>query len=112
MSGTKRRGGKNEVSINTGAVEVAVRTLSTINRRFDTDFNSAQSSMNSLKATWSSSAANKAIDKFNKMKQTYVGPEGQRSMVMEQYIKFLAEAVDIGYETTESENKKLSELFK
>ena len=105
-------GGTDQIKVDTGAVKRAVTALQSINRNIDTDFNSVQSAMNKLNSSWSGSAASKANDKFNTIKKNFIGSNGGRHKVMDSYIKFLSDAVAIDYETTESVNTKLSEMFK
>lgn len=105
-------GSGDQINVDTGVVRDTVRSLQTINKNIDNDFNSVTSAMNKLNGTWSGSAANKANDKFNNIKKKFTGPNGGRRKVMDTYIQFLAEAVAMDYETTESVNTKLSDMFK
>ncbi|MBQ5994615.1 MAG: WXG100 family type VII secretion target [Clostridia bacterium] len=100
------------VKVDTNAVRTAVDTLSSINKDIDNSFSSVQNAMNKLNSTWDGAAAAKANSKLNTIKKNFVGTGGGRYQVMEQYIKFLANAVALDYETTEDTNTKLSEMFK
>ena len=68
--------------------------------------------MRKLDSKWNGPASNAAMSKYNELKKAYIGTGGSRYQVLEQYCKFLAQAVAMDYEVVERENTKLSDMFK
>lgn len=99
------------IQVNTTAVRNAVTTLNTLNNDMDSSFSSVTKAISNLDSNWDGSAASKAISKFNEMKSNFMG-NGGRKAVMKQYIDFLAKAVADDYDSTETANTNLSNLFK
>ena len=99
------------ITVDTNKVRATVTSVNTINNNLEKDFNAVVNAISKLDSSWDGSASAKAISKFNKIKSDYCGSSGRKA-VMQNYLKFLSDAVAIGYETTESTNTKLSGLFK
>lgn len=104
-------GGGSAIQVNTNNVRNAVNTLTTLNNGMDKSFNSVTQAMSNLNSSWDGTASSKAMSKFNKMKNDFMG-SGGRKAVMHQYIDFLAKVVADDYDTTESANTSLANLFK
>ena len=99
------------IMVNTGNVRTAVSTLTGINNGLETDFTNVINAINKLDSQWDGNASAKAISKFNKIKSDFCGSNGRKA-IMNNYIKFLCDAVAIDYDATEQTNTSLSELFK
>lgn len=99
------------IKVDTAKVKETVSVVNGVNDNLDRSFEEVTTAIKRLDSSWDSLAASEAILKFNKINCEFCGPIG-RSAVMKNYLKFLSDAVAIGYETTENTNTKLSELFK
>lgn len=99
------------IIINTTKINIAIDTLSALNKGMDTDFNEISNVVGKLGSSWSGRASGKAISQFNKLKTNYNG-SGGRKAVMNQYINFLKSNVMADYESTEKINTDFASLFK
>ena len=108
---SKKASSNGTIRVDTNKVRATVTAVNTINDNLEKDFNTVIKAMSKLNSSWDGSASSKAISKFNKIKSDYCGSSGRKA-VMQNYLKFLSDAVAIGYETTEGTNTKLSDLFK
>lgn len=103
--------GNGTIRVDTDKVRNTVSTVNTINNNLERDFDAVVKAVNKLDMAWDGKASSKTISRFNSMKSNFCGASGRKA-VMQNYLKFLSDAVAIGYETTEGTNTKLSELFK
>lgn len=99
------------IQINTETVRAAANTISSANMKIEKEFDIVKSAVKRLNSTWDGEASNKANANFNKLKSEFCGSSGRR-VVMDNYVKFLHNAVALDYESTENINNHLSELFK
>ena len=111
MAKSKGSAGASTIKVDTSAVRNAVTTLTSLNNDMDKAFDNVKSAMSKLDSNWDGSASSKAISKFNKIKNDYLGTSGRKA-VMNTYIIFLSSAVATDYEATESTNTSLGSLFK
>lgn len=107
----KTKDSSGTINVNTTNVRTAVNTLSSINDGIETDFSNVKTAINKLNASWDGTASNSAMSEFSKIKSTYCGSSGRKS-VMKNYINFLKNSVAIDYEGTEKKNTELASLFK
>lgn len=99
------------ILINTDNVRTTVAELTGINNSLESDFQNVISAISKMDGAWDGSASAQAISKFNKIKSDFCGSNGRKA-IMNNYIKFLCDAVAIDYDGTEQVNTNLSELFK
>lgn len=99
------------IKVDTNKVKNTVTTVNTINNNLEKEFKNVTDAVTKLNSSWDGTASSKAISKFNKIKSECCGASGRKAVV-QNYLKFLSDAVAIGYETTEEANTKLSDLFK
>lgn len=99
------------IDVNTQNVRNCADTLTNINNNIEKCFSNVTKALNKLDGSWDSKASSKAISKFNKIKSDFCGETGRKA-IMNNYIKFLQNAVAADYESTEQANTNLSELFK
>lgn len=99
------------INVDTNLVRNTVASLDKINNNLENDFDNVIKAVNKLDSSWDGSASAKTISQFNRIKSNFCGASGRKA-VMQNYLKFLSDAVALGYESTEDANVKLSELFK
>ena len=101
-----------EINVKTDVVRNTVNTISSSKKNINNNFGSVKAAISKLNAAWDGKASNRAISDFKKIEGSFNRGNNGIEAVLNQYAKFLADAVAIDYEHTEDVNKKLSSLFK
>jgi len=95
--------------VNTKDVMTLASTVEITNNKIADAADEVIAAMNRLYGSWDGASASAVVSLFNNIKDNCI--EAQRSCVAE-YARFLRERVALGYETVETQNTSLSELFK
>lgn len=111
MAKSKGSAGASTIKVDTSAVRNAVTTLTSLNNDMDKAFDNVKSAMSKLDSNWDGTASSKAMSKYNKIRNDFMGTSGRKA-VMNTYIKFLSSVVATDYEATETTNTNLANLFK
>ncbi len=97
-----------QIGIDTGKVVAVAQQMIEINNRLISDFSAVEEALKRLGAEWSepSDVAAAAFKCFDEIKTKYFDPTVAERCELAQ---FLCDAVGIGYENTENQNKKVLE---
>ena len=98
-----------DLKISTDAALMAAERIRAYNAQMRDDFPSVQDAINQLDNGWDGAVADKAKLRFNEMKSEFCN---SRYNVLDNYVRYLLQQVDIGYEQTESVNINLADKFK
>lgn len=94
--------------IDTDIVRTVANNLKVLNSQMKNGFEDVQASILELGASWQGSAASRAIDSFDKIKDLSLA----RYDVMNSYANFLLLYIGEGYEDTDKKNKSIADTFK
>lgn len=93
--------------VNTEAIAAAASAVNAANARINSEFDRVRSAGTAMDNAWNSRAGNAARDL---MYELFKGNES-RSAVLQNYANTLHQVVTPGYDSSESENTKLADLF-
>ncbi len=97
------------IKVDTDHVAAAAKNIASYNRKINADFSAVENAIRALSNEWISSAATHAISSFYEIKDAYFEA---RYDVVHNYVKFLHQQVEDGYEMIENNNEYLAKLFK
>jgi hypothetical protein len=97
------------VKVDTKLVETTAKNIANYNNKILNDFSSVESAMKALDTEWVGNASTNAMGSFFEIKNAFIDV---RFDVVQDYVKFLNEQVNAGYELIENNNKYLATLFK
>ncbi len=97
------------LKINTDSVSTAASKVKNYNDKIKEDFSNVRNAITALDRAWDSPAASAAISDFNALDSKY---SQRRYNVVNDYVNFLYQQINVGYETTEKTNKSLADAFK
>lgn len=98
-----------DLKMNTQAVVSAANKIKSYNDKMRKEFPDVDKSVNKLRGTWDSPAADTAFTKFNEIKANY---NNVRYDVLDNYVNFMLKQVGEGYTQTEKVNVSLADQFK
>lgn len=97
------------IQIKTQAVADCSKKIGNYNKEIQNELRQLSSNVLSLSGDWKGTAANRSLDTFRQIYNTY---EEARYTVLEEYSQFLLRQVSDSYEKTEASIQKLASLFK
>lgn len=97
------------LKIDTEAVKGTAKTIKKNNDLIKNGFVSVRNAITKLDSSWESPASGVVIGKFNDIDNKYTE---NRYTVMNNYVNFLYQQIQEGYESTEQTNKSLADAFK
>ena len=97
------------IKINTDAAVNAAGHIKQINQQINDAFDSVWKSVRNLDKSWDGPASVKAIPRFDTIRDACCN---SRYNVLDNYARFLLNAVGQGYEKTETVNTSLADQFK
>lgn len=98
-----------DITIKTTQVLKAAMNITTCNSNIENAFEAVETAMKNLSDAWSGQASANAVSRFNSMKKGY---KDTRYEVIRQYVDFLNQQIETGYEATETTNTSLADAFK
>lgn len=100
------------IKVNTDVVKTVANKLSKINSDLDKGYSKVEKTMQKVDSAWDGPASKAAISKFNSISKAYFYGDASRKKVLNEYIRFLTDAVALDYEITEKNNITLADMFK
>lgn len=98
-----------QIRVNTEQVSGIAQRIHTLNLELDTTLQTGQTTIKNLATTWQGKASEETITSFNSFASKYFQ---EYQTMIDNYVKFLQNKVQMGYSTTEQANISLADTFK
>ena len=98
-----------DLKINTALVQSTAQSMQRKNDFMRIRFSDVELAVNRLGNSWDGAASEKAISKMQQLKKQF---NGARYDVLDNFVQFMLQQVNLGYENTEQVNVSLADQFK
>ena len=98
-----------DMKVNFAVISGCAKLIESQNNNIKNKMTDVDSKVRSLDAYWDSPAAQKAMNAYSSLKQSYSEP---RYNAMNNFVNYLRQVIGEGYTNTEETNKSLADRFK